>query len=164
MDQGTPNMKSYQIRAARVLTMAQVHRKHLLPETLLAYNLPWDWDEVSILENVDNVLSLMLTVYLFYVARQQLHHHQALDHRRLPRRALRSHPPYPRGQAGRPDLQLHHRTQDQRPQQGQDVPGAEEEPEPTASYLRIKRFASPSPRPYPPTTICWIRWTCHILL
>ncbi|KAJ5273796.1 hypothetical protein N7478_008921 [Penicillium angulare] len=23
----------------------KVHRKHLLPETLLAYNLPWDWDE-----------------------------------------------------------------------------------------------------------------------
>ncbi|GLI75326.1 hypothetical protein PoHVEF18_003579 [Penicillium ochrochloron] len=26
-------------------TWIKVHRKHLLPETLLAYNLPWDWDE-----------------------------------------------------------------------------------------------------------------------
>lgn len=50
MDQGTPYMQSYQIRVARmILTLAQVHRKHLLPETLLAYNLPWDWDEVSML-------------------------------------------------------------------------------------------------------------------
>jgi len=46
LDQGTPYMQSYQIRVARmILTLAQVHRKHLLPETLLAYNLPWDWDE-----------------------------------------------------------------------------------------------------------------------
>lgn len=48
MDQGTSEMKSYQIRVAIKLTLVQVHRKHLLPETLLAYNLPWDWDEVSI--------------------------------------------------------------------------------------------------------------------
>lgn len=26
-------------------TWIKVHRKHLLPETLLAYNLPWEWDE-----------------------------------------------------------------------------------------------------------------------
>ncbi|KAJ5297613.1 hypothetical protein PENANT_c005G10894 [Penicillium antarcticum] len=26
-------------------TWIKVHRKHLLPETLLAYGLPWDWDE-----------------------------------------------------------------------------------------------------------------------
>jgi hypothetical protein len=43
-----PEGESYQIRVATVLILAQVHRKHLLPETLLAYNLPWDWDEVSI--------------------------------------------------------------------------------------------------------------------
>ncbi|KAJ5107900.1 hypothetical protein N7456_004575 [Penicillium angulare] len=29
----------------RKTTWIKVHRKHLLPETLLAYNLPWDWDE-----------------------------------------------------------------------------------------------------------------------
>lgn len=29
----------------------QVHRKHLLPDTLIAYQLPWDWDEVSINPN-----------------------------------------------------------------------------------------------------------------
>ncbi|KAJ6031656.1 hypothetical protein N7540_002388 [Penicillium herquei] len=28
-------------------TWIKVHRKHLLPETLLAYNLPWDWDEMD---------------------------------------------------------------------------------------------------------------------
>ncbi|KAJ5619370.1 Glucose-methanol-choline oxidoreductase N-terminal [Penicillium lagena] len=27
-------------------TVEQVHRKHLNPETLLTYGLPWDWDEV----------------------------------------------------------------------------------------------------------------------
>ncbi|KAJ5133696.1 hypothetical protein N7448_001280 [Penicillium atrosanguineum] len=26
-------------------TWIKVHRKHLLPETLMAYSLPWDWDE-----------------------------------------------------------------------------------------------------------------------
>ncbi|KAJ5517629.1 hypothetical protein N7453_000051 [Penicillium expansum] len=26
-------------------TWIRVHHKHLLPETLIAYNLPWDWDE-----------------------------------------------------------------------------------------------------------------------
>ncbi|KAJ6004492.1 hypothetical protein N7522_006137 [Penicillium canescens] len=26
-------------------TWIKVHRKHLLPETLIAYSLPWDWDE-----------------------------------------------------------------------------------------------------------------------
>ncbi|TPR11495.1 hypothetical protein CAN33_0049000 [Aspergillus niger] len=25
----------------------QVHRKHLLPDTLIAYRLPWDWDELD---------------------------------------------------------------------------------------------------------------------
>ncbi|CAI7573762.1 unnamed protein product [Penicillium viridicatum] len=27
------------------LTWIKVHRKHLLPDSLMAYNLPWDWDE-----------------------------------------------------------------------------------------------------------------------
>ncbi|CAP97849.1 Pc22g05610 [Penicillium rubens Wisconsin 54-1255] len=27
------------------LTWIKVHRKHLLPDTLIAYGLPWDWDE-----------------------------------------------------------------------------------------------------------------------
>ncbi|KAJ5509451.1 hypothetical protein N7527_011594 [Penicillium freii] len=27
------------------LTWIRCHRKHLLPDTLIAYNLPWDWDE-----------------------------------------------------------------------------------------------------------------------
>ncbi|KXG50812.1 uncharacterized protein PGRI_063840 [Penicillium griseofulvum] len=27
------------------LTWIRVHRKHLLPDTLIAYGLPWDWDE-----------------------------------------------------------------------------------------------------------------------
>ncbi|KAJ5262684.1 hypothetical protein N7524_007989 [Penicillium chrysogenum] len=26
-------------------TWTKVHRKHLMPDTLIAYNLPWDWDE-----------------------------------------------------------------------------------------------------------------------
>ncbi|KAJ5899087.1 hypothetical protein N7495_003831 [Penicillium taxi] len=29
----------------RKTTWIKVHRKHLLPETLLAYGLPWEWDE-----------------------------------------------------------------------------------------------------------------------
>ncbi|KAL3430184.1 hypothetical protein BDV09DRAFT_179028 [Aspergillus tetrazonus] len=28
-------------------TWIKVHRRHLLPDTLVAYRLPWDWDEVS---------------------------------------------------------------------------------------------------------------------
>ncbi|OJJ37874.1 hypothetical protein ASPWEDRAFT_39598 [Aspergillus wentii DTO 134E9] len=27
-------------------TWIKVHRKYLLPDTLMAYRLPWDWDEV----------------------------------------------------------------------------------------------------------------------
>ncbi|KAJ5086617.1 hypothetical protein NUU61_007924 [Penicillium alfredii] len=27
------------------MTWIKVHRKHLLPETLIAYSIPWDWDE-----------------------------------------------------------------------------------------------------------------------
>lgn len=27
------------------MTWIKVHRKHLLPETLMAYRLPWEWDE-----------------------------------------------------------------------------------------------------------------------
>ena len=30
-------------------TYIKVHRKHVSPETLDEYNLPWEWDEVSIL-------------------------------------------------------------------------------------------------------------------
>lgn len=55
MDQGTSEMKSYLIRVTIILTLVQVHRKHLLPETLLAYNLPWDWDEVSIPKGNKNI-------------------------------------------------------------------------------------------------------------
>ncbi|KAJ5206002.1 hypothetical protein N7491_003376 [Penicillium cf. griseofulvum] len=29
------------------LTWIKVHRKHLLPDTLMAYGLPWDWDETD---------------------------------------------------------------------------------------------------------------------
>ncbi|KAL2868161.1 uncharacterized protein BJX67DRAFT_62855 [Aspergillus lucknowensis] len=28
-------------------TWMKIHRKHLLPATLVAYDLPWDWDEVQ---------------------------------------------------------------------------------------------------------------------
>lgn len=42
------------------LTCRQVHRKHLLPDTLIAYHLPWDWDEVSYLplpsSSIDNTI------------------------------------------------------------------------------------------------------------
>ncbi|KAJ5089515.1 hypothetical protein N7532_008199 [Penicillium argentinense] len=34
-----------QLEESSRTTWIKVHRKHLLPETLLAYNLPWDWDE-----------------------------------------------------------------------------------------------------------------------
>ncbi|OQE20726.1 hypothetical protein PENFLA_c016G10565 [Penicillium flavigenum] len=29
------------------LTWIKVHRKHLMPDTLIAYGLPWDWDETD---------------------------------------------------------------------------------------------------------------------
>jgi hypothetical protein len=31
----------------RHISFSQVHRKYLEPQTLMAYELPWDWDEVS---------------------------------------------------------------------------------------------------------------------
>lgn len=33
------------------LTTCKIHSKHLLPDTLNAYQLPWEWDEVSSLLN-----------------------------------------------------------------------------------------------------------------
>ncbi|CDM36760.1 hypothetical protein DTO013E5_2880 [Penicillium roqueforti] len=32
-------------RKEEKITWIKVHRKHLMPETLIAYGLPWDWDE-----------------------------------------------------------------------------------------------------------------------
>ncbi|KAJ6084021.1 hypothetical protein N7486_010821 [Penicillium sp. IBT 16267x] len=39
--------KEKELIEERKTTWIKVHRKHLLPETLLAYNLPWDWDETD---------------------------------------------------------------------------------------------------------------------
>jgi hypothetical protein len=38
-------------------TYIKVHRKHLSPDTLDAYNLPWEWDEVSCLDPSSGVAS-----------------------------------------------------------------------------------------------------------
>ena len=100
----------------------------------MAYSLPWDWDEVSL-----PILYLRIFNANFTLARHQLHHHQALGYRRLPRRTLRAHTPPTRRQSHRGNLQLNHPAQGQRPQQGQDVPGAQEEPKPPVAHLRMSR-------------------------
>ena len=60
-------------------TYIKVHRKHLSPDTLDAYSLPWEWDEVSGLfprlkSNSDAKIPCP-------TARLQLHYHQAMDPR-----------------------------------------------------------------------------------
>ncbi|KAJ6108269.1 hypothetical protein N7523_009592 [Penicillium sp. IBT 18751x] len=37
--------KKIEVEETKKTTWIKVHRKHLLPETLMAYSLPWDWDE-----------------------------------------------------------------------------------------------------------------------
>lgn len=37
--------KKTECEETKKTTWIKVHRKHLLPETLMAYSLPWDWDE-----------------------------------------------------------------------------------------------------------------------
>ncbi|KAJ5190779.1 uncharacterized protein N7498_009764 [Penicillium cinerascens] len=37
--------KKIEFEETKKTTWIKVHRKHLLPETLMAFNLPWDWDE-----------------------------------------------------------------------------------------------------------------------
>lgn len=62
-----------------------------------------------------------------------------MGHRRFPGRALQPQPTPTRGQSAHPDLRLDDRAQSQRPQQGQDLSGAEEEPESPLANLRIIR-------------------------
>ena len=63
------------------------------------------------------------------IARQQLHHHQAVDLRRVAGGALRTHPAPARGQARHRDIQFADRTEGQRPEEGQDVSRPQEEPQ-----------------------------------
>lgn len=59
--------------------------------------------------------------------RLKLYHHQTMDHRGSARRTLLAHSPSPREQSDRAKVQLDDRASSQRPKEGQDVYGAEEE-------------------------------------
>ncbi|CAI7586725.1 unnamed protein product [Penicillium viridicatum] len=47
---------------------AKCHRKHLLPDTLIAYNLPWDWDE-------DDTNYIIIKKWINEEVQQQLFNH-----------------------------------------------------------------------------------------
>ena len=78
-------------------TYIKVHRKHLSPETLDVYELPWEWDPVSKFRTHGNLQALIE----LSTAKFELHSHQALDSRARSRQTLRSHAPDPRRTAPR---------------------------------------------------------------
>ncbi|KAJ5977108.1 hypothetical protein N7501_000450 [Penicillium viridicatum] len=81
------------------------HRKHLLPDTLIAYNLPWDWDE-------DDTNYIIIKKWINEEVQEQL-----FNHTRRIREGKIIHPP---------DLQLHTGTAHCR--EGSYESRAEEEP------------------------------------
>ena len=54
----------------------KVHQKHISPETLNEYSLPWEWDQVSFHLAISNVY-----IANTLPARFELHRHQAVDSR-----------------------------------------------------------------------------------
>ena len=61
-------------------TFIKVDRKYLSPDTLDAYELPWEWDDVGSLPLLQLLrLSALIILPLLRTARPELHHHQAMD-------------------------------------------------------------------------------------
>ena len=58
-------------------TYIKVNRKHLSPDTLDVYDLPWEWDDVS--RSLEPSCKALKTDSV--VATSRLYHHQALDTR-----------------------------------------------------------------------------------
>ncbi len=50
-EKGKEHGKEIKIKDLTRPTYIKVHRKHVSPETLDEYNLPWEWDEVSFLRS-----------------------------------------------------------------------------------------------------------------
>lgn len=67
-------------------TYLKVHRKHLSPDTLDAYDLPWEWDEVSFSSTpfpfqpiVERPCAEVCKLLTGVTARRELHCHQTMD-------------------------------------------------------------------------------------
>ena len=56
------NVKDLEVKDLTRPTYIKVHQKHLSPDTLDEYNLPWEWDPVSYLRN-HNLMALLLTIF-----------------------------------------------------------------------------------------------------
>jgi hypothetical protein len=59
----------------------KVHRQHLLPDTLITYRLPWDWDEVRDFPPQPHLGPTQVrgVTQDEHAGGWQLHHHQAMD-------------------------------------------------------------------------------------
>ena len=55
------NVEDLKVKDLTRPTYIKVHQKHLSPDTLDEYNLPWEWDPVSYLRN-HNLMALLLTI------------------------------------------------------------------------------------------------------
>ena len=55
-EKGKDHDKEIKIKDLTRPTYMKIHRKHVSPETLDEYNLPWGWDEVSFLRCRDEIL------------------------------------------------------------------------------------------------------------
>ena len=78
-------------------TFVKIHHKHLEPETLDVYRLPWVWDHVSLSPlclHIKHVFELTHST-----ARSRLHHHQTVDSWPRSRHSLRSYPPITRARS-----------------------------------------------------------------
>lgn len=63
-------------------TYVKVHRKHLSPDTLDEYDLPWEYDDVSPYSRQSVAANIWCNLILTKsTAQSRLHHHQALDRR-----------------------------------------------------------------------------------
>ena len=56
------NVKDLKVKDLTRPTYIKVHQKHVSPDTLDEYNLPWEWDPVSFFRD-HNQLALLLTIF-----------------------------------------------------------------------------------------------------
>lgn len=80
-------------------TYLKVNRKHVSPETLDAYDLPWEWDDVSLSCECSTIVfstsHLTTSNYIDMrssTARFHLYRHQAMGQRGGPGQTIRAHP------------------------------------------------------------------------
>ena len=82
--------KENQIMDLRRPTFVKVHRKHISPETLDAFDLPWQWDTVILLPSPIHNKRPHLLIW-FLLARHELHPHPPMDPRARSNHPLRTH-------------------------------------------------------------------------